>query len=155
MTQEKLKAYLKECDDAYYNQDNPIISDIEYDKLKSQLDEYDYVPGSALFNKVTHTVPVISLGKVQSKDQEALKQHLIRLGIEEHGVILEPKLDGLTIVIYPDGRCITRGNGEVGEDVTQNCIQIPGVKGIQTQYPIRVEFTFRLPFHHSYFEVIL
>lgn len=133
--------YLKLCDHHYYDLDDPIISDEEYDKLKSKVGEYDYVPGHALFSKVKHTTPVTSLEKVQASDSENLIKHYHRLNdnSEEAGVFLEWKYDGLTIVKYPDGRCVTRGDGETGEDVTANCLKIPGIKEMHSDYPIRME----------------
>lgn len=134
--------YLKQCDHHYYVLDDPLISDAEYDQLKSQIEEYDYVPGEALFSKVKHTTPVISLEKVQITDEKGLCKHFNRLNFREEniaGAFLQWKYDGLTIVKYPDGRCVTRGNGETGEDVTANCLKVPGVKEMKSQYPIRME----------------
>ncbi len=131
MSIEDIKQLIDNYDHAYYNDSEPIISDAEYDALKEQYlelteeDEYDYVPGEVSTNKVQHTSPILSLGKVKIGEQDKLKSELIRLGVNKpEGIFIEPKFDGLTIVRYPDGKCVSRGNGHVGEDVTLACSKI-------------------------------
>jgi DNA ligase (NAD+) len=115
---QNLKQQLDYHDDLYYNKDNPELSDAEYDALKSQYlsltnqQEYNYVPGEAQFKKYTHQFPVKSLGKINTIEQA--KTEIKRL----FPVVIEPKYDGLTLVLYPDGKIVTRGNGLIGEDVT-------------------------------------
>ena len=127
---EALEALLKYHDDKYYNQDNPDISDAEYDALKNQYvelyGEYNYVPGEAAKNsiKFTHTTNILSLDKVQITDDDKLKAEIERLW----PVIIQPKMDGLTLVTYPDGTHVTRGNGKIGEKITSNVDA--GVSGI-------------------------
>ena len=124
MTRAEHLAAIKAADAAYYGADAPIMTDSEYDRLRSDyIERYgsadlDYVPGeaAAAFAKFRHTVPVISLAKVKYDEERGrLESELTRLW----PVIHEPKLDGLTVVAYPrtDGSCtfVTRGNGRVGE----------------------------------------
>lgn len=127
---------------AYYVMDNPTISDAEYDDLFKKLQQLEQqypndiqvnsptqkVGGEALskFDSVTHTVPMLSLGNVFNQDElyafarrveERLPQHKIQYEVEL-------KLDGLAIsLLYEHGhlvRGVTRGDGETGEDITQN-----------------------------------
>ena len=119
-------ARIQAADRAYYDQDNPIMSDAEYDALRrSYIDKYgvedlDYVPGSVAdgFEKFQHPVAVTSLGKwTKGVDDEAdLKAKIDAIW----PAVVEPKYDGLTVVAYPnaDGSCkfVTRGlGGEIGE----------------------------------------
>ena len=97
-----LEGLLKYHDDLYYNQDEPELSDAEYDVLKkSYVDlygEYEYVPGEASKDsiKYNHPVPVTSLDKVQVTEEDKLKKELERLW----PVVIKPKMDGLTLVSY-------------------------------------------------------
>lgn len=125
---EALVALLKYHDDLYYNQDNPQLSDIEYDALKNQYvelyGEYNYVPGEASADsiKFEHPVRVTSLDKVQVTEIDKLTAHLKRLW----PVIIQPKMDGLTLVSYTD-KDVTRGNGSIGEVVTSKTTNIEGI----------------------------
>ena len=124
---------LNEASDAYYNKDTEIISNFEYDKLYDELvdleNKYDIhfdnsptknvgMEVATFLPKVKHEKQMLSLDK--TKDREALRDWLA----DKEGM-LSYKLDGLTIVLtYDDGKLIsgvTRGNGEIGEDITNNC----------------------------------
>jgi DNA ligase (NAD+) len=141
LTVDEMKAYLDRCDDAYYNNDSPIITDALYDSLKDTYltatgaDEYDHVPGEASgkFKKFTHWQPIRSLSKVNTED--ALRTELIRLA---PGVI-QPKFDGLTVVLYPTVDAVTRGSGTIGEVITENVKRIPGLTFVHSKYPVRME----------------
>lgn len=131
---------LNEANYQYYVLDDPKIPDFEYDRLLRELEnlERDHpelaqpdsptqrVGGQALskFEKVTHPVPLMSLQDVFSEDEleEFLKKTLEHLPDAEFSV--EPKIDGLSVALeYVDGRFVkgaTRGDGVVGEDVTEN-----------------------------------
>ena len=117
---------------AYYQEDIEIMSNYEYDRLYNELEELEKQTGTVLSNSPTirvgyellsglpkerHEKPMLSLDK--TKDGDALKAWI---GTQQG--ILSWKLDGLTIVLtYLDGRlekAVTRGNGEVGEVVTNN-----------------------------------
>jgi DNA ligase (NAD+) len=117
---------------AYYQENREIMSNYEYDKLYDELVELEKETGTVLSNSPTirvgyelltglpkerHEKPMLSLDK--TKDTEALREWL---GTQKG--VLSWKLDGLTIVLtYQDGKlekAVTRGNGEVGEVVTNN-----------------------------------
>lgn len=146
MDKQELEGLLKYHDDLYYNQDTPELSDAEYDILKNQYvelyGEYNYVPGEANKNskKFKHTTNVSSLDKVQITDEEVLKAHIKRLW----PVVIQPKMDGLTLVSYPYKSSLvhtTRGNGEIGEDITNNVAgKVDGIGlPIPGEYPVRSE----------------
>lgn len=137
----KLEELIRYHDNLYYNLDSPKITDAEYDALKRKYYELtgkkeidDAVPGepSELFQKYEHKYPVKSLAKINT--EEELRKELARLA---PGVI-QPKLDGLTLVIYPDGAIVTRGNGHIGEDVRHTANKIKNIK-IYPDAPVRIE----------------
>ena len=151
MNQNELKKLLDYYDDLYYNKDVSEITDKEYDQLKAQYlqligkDEYDYVPGTAQFNKFEHTTPILSLDKVQITDTEDLRNNIERLW----PVVIQPKMDGLTIVTYSGGMHVTRGNGQIGEIVSHTVQKVDGL-GPSMAFPIRSEVVML----HSTFEEI-
>ncbi len=131
----------------YYVLDDPEIGDDAYDALLDELraleGEYPQLqtPDSPTqrvggepvgrLEKVQHLEPMLSLGNVRSEEElrawvERMKAHLGREGIvrTRFEYVVEPKVDGLAVsLLYRDGtleRGATRGNGEVGEDVTHN-----------------------------------
>jgi DNA ligase (NAD+) len=131
----------------YYVLDDPEIGDAEYDRLLDELREIERrhpelasadsptqrVGGEPVgrLQKVRHLEPMLSLANVRSEQElrawvERMRNHLAREGIAEprFTFVVEPKIDGLAIsLIYRHGvleRGATRGNGEVGEDVTHN-----------------------------------
>ena len=135
-----LTRILNEANHKYYVLDNPEMPDYEYDHLLRQLEdlEREYpqfirpdsptlrVGGKALdkFNKVEHPVPLMSLQDLFSLEE--LEDFLSKI-LEAHPQIdftVEPKVDGLSVALeYEDGvfvRGATRGDGAVGEDVTEN-----------------------------------
>ncbi|HWX97943.1 MAG TPA: NAD-dependent DNA ligase LigA, partial [Solirubrobacteraceae bacterium] len=131
----------------YYVLDDPEIGDDAYDRLLDELRAIEAehpelatadsptqrVGGEPVgrLEKVAHLEPMLSLGNVRSAEElrawvERMRGHLAREGISEprFEFVVEPKIDGLAIsLVYRDGvleRGATRGNGEVGEDVTHN-----------------------------------
>ncbi|GHT01877.1 DNA ligase [Synergistales bacterium] len=122
----------------YYEDDSPAISDGEYDALLRELSELerDYpeyaradsptrrVGGAVLntFAKVRHERPMLSLDNVF--DEGELMAFVTRLSLEKPSFVCEMKIDGLAVsVVYEDGvfaRGATRGDGKVGEDVSEN-----------------------------------
>lgn len=123
---------LNEASKAYYDEDRELMSNLEYDRLYSQLEELEKTSGiifsdsptvnvgyeiSDELPKVVHETPMLSLDK--TKEPSAL-----RAFVGSHPSLLSWKLDGLTIVLtYENGtlaRAVTRGNGQVGELVTPN-----------------------------------
>ena len=128
----ELVKILSEASYAYYAKDEEIISNYEYDRLYDELEalekECDMVLAGSPTMKVgyeavdelpkeKHAAPMLSLGK--TKDREEMKSF-----IGEQKGLLSWKLDGLTVVLtYENGKlskAVTRGNGEVGEVVTNN-----------------------------------
>jgi DNA ligase (NAD+) len=156
---QELRAELEHHAYRYYVLDDPEIGDREYDRLLDELRDIEArhpelatadsptrrVGGEPVgrLEKVTHLEPMLSLGNVRSEQElrawvERMRTHLAREGISDPSFefVVEPKIDGLAIsLLYRDGvfvRGATRGNGEVGEDVTHNLRTI-------SQIPLRVE----------------
>ncbi|MHB8243556.1 MAG: NAD-dependent DNA ligase LigA [Solirubrobacteraceae bacterium] len=155
----ELRRQLEHHSHRYYVLDDPEIGDDQYDRLLDELRalERDHpdlqtpdsptrrVGGEPVgrLEKVKHLEPMLSLGNVRSEDElrawvERMRNHLAREGIAEPDFtyVVEPKIDGLAIsLLYRDGvleRGATRGNGEIGEDVTHNLRTIGAI-------PLRVE----------------
>ncbi|MGL4812709.1 MAG: NAD-dependent DNA ligase LigA [Beijerinckiaceae bacterium] len=141
-------------DRAYYQDDAPTVSDAAYDALRQRLTALEsafphlrkdssptHTVGSApaeKFAKVRHAVPMLSLGNAFSPEDVAEFERSIRrfLGLPADaalGFTAEPKIDGLSCALrYENGvlvRAATRGDGEVGEDVTANVRTINGRDG--------------------------
>ncbi|MCI7726107.1 MAG: NAD-dependent DNA ligase LigA [Clostridiales bacterium] len=137
---EELTRLLTQANYRYYVLDDPDMPDFEYDRLLRELEDLEKaypelaeadsptkrVGGEALsqFEKVVHPVPLMSLQDVFS--MEELDSFLNRV-LESEGSAqfsVEPKIDGLSVALeYVDGRFVrgaTRGDGNVGEDVTEN-----------------------------------
>src|SRR5438105_4323492 len=139
---EELRTRLREASHRYYVLDAPTLSDAEYDRLFRELEELEKAhpelatpdsptqrvgaAPSEKFAKVTHRRQMMSLANAMS-DEELVefdeRVHKL-LGDEPVRYVVEPKLDGLAVTLtYKDGRFVqgaTRGDGLVGEDVTQN-----------------------------------
>ena len=136
---EELTALLTEANYRYYVLDDPRMPDFEYDHLLRELEELEAahpeyanpdsptqrVGGEALskFQEVTHPVPLMSLQDVFS--MEELSDFLEKTReVGEVSFSVEPKIDGLSVALeYEHGRFVrgaTRGDGNVGEDVTEN-----------------------------------
>ena len=147
-----LTAYLNRLRDKYYNESESMVSDFEYDKLYDELEVLEKETGFIMANsptqsvgyevkseleKVNHTRPMLSAKK--TKDIEELKQFM-----GNHDCVVSWKEDGLTVVLrYKNGKfiqAISRGNGEIGEDIThtmKTCrsipLQIPYVADIEVR----------------------
>jgi DNA ligase (NAD+) len=149
----------------YYVLDDPEIGDDEYDKLLDELREIErahpelVTPDSptqrvggepvSKLTKVTHLQPMLSLANARSEGElrawvDRMRNHLAREGIEAptFEFVAEPKIDGLAIsLLYEGGKFVrgaTRGNGEVGEDVTHNLRTIGSIP-LGIDYDGRVE----------------
>lgn len=145
MNQQEFLNLLKKYEETYYSGES-LISDEEYDALKEryveEYGEYEYVPneGETGFKRVKHIHPLLSLDKVQLSDETELRKRLTKLW----PVVIQPKFDGLSIEIQPDMKFITRGNGEEGDDVTVQCMQIQDIDIIESAFnnntgPLRAE----------------
>ena len=128
----ELTGLLNRASEAYYNKDTEIMSNLEYDRLYDELAALEKKTGIVLAGSPTvhvgytaaeelpkerHDSPMLSLDK--TKDREALAQWL-----GGHEGLLSWKLDGLTVVLTYEGgtltKAVTRGNGEIGEVITDN-----------------------------------
>ena len=145
----ELNGILAKAADAYYNSGAEIMSDREYDALYDELTALEAETGVVLggsmtqrvgyevsseLKKVRHSSKMLSLDKTKSVDE-------LEAWLGENKGFLSWKLDGLTLVLtYEDGalvQAVTRGNGEVGEDITANARHIIGI-------PARIPFKGRL-----------
>lgn len=123
---------LNEAAKAYYAQDKEIMSNMEYDRLYEELEALEAETGMVLSNSPTvnvgyeaveelpkerHESPMLSLGKTKSREE-------LRGWLQGHEGLLSWKLDGLTVVLTYQGgtllKAVTRGNGEIGEVITNN-----------------------------------
>lgn len=140
MNEQELLDLLKKYEEAYYNEPDFLLQDAEYNalverylKLTKQT-SYDFVPGEIKNGKrIKHPVPVLSLDKVKTSDQDLLKKELQRLW----PVIIQWKLDGATLVFYQDF-ALSRGNGIYGEDKSA-CVPYIKNKGDMPSNPVRTE----------------
>ncbi len=137
---EALKAELKEANHNYYVLDNPTMQDYDYDHKLRRLEELEEahpalvtpdsptqrVGGKVLekFGQITHPVPLQSLQDVFSLEEVSAFHQRVTGAISSPTYVVEPKVDGLSVALeYVDGiflRGATRGDGAVGEDVTEN-----------------------------------
>jgi DNA ligase (NAD+) len=172
----ELRAALAHHAQRYYVEDDPEIGDDEYDALYGELVALEAAhpelvtsdsptqrvggaPVSRL-EKVVHRQPMLSLANVRSEAElrawvARMRGHLAREGIgdPEFRFVCEPKIDGLAVsLIYRDGifeRGATRGNGEIGEDVTHNLrtiAQLPRrIDGAPALLEVRGEIYISLP----------
>ena len=132
----------------YYRDDEPEISDAEFDELVRELsalaDQYPELergdtpltevgaPPSATFAPVRHIVPMLSLDNAFAPEElAAWYARIVRVVTDPVVFVGEPKLDGLAVsLLYEDGqlvRAATRGDGETGEDVTANIATIASI----------------------------
>lgn len=136
----------------YYDEDNPAISDFEYDVMMNELknlekefpnlidkDSLTQKVGGTVkegFEKVVHEVPLQSLQDIFSfgeleEFRERVKKAEEKYEIKDNKFIVETKIDGLSVSLeYKNGEFVrgaTRGNGEVGEDVTENLKTIKNI----------------------------
>ena len=148
----RMKELVKKLDRAaraYYQEDIELISNREYDQMYDELQALEKETGTVLANSPTakvgyeavdqlpkeeHESPMLSLDK--TKDREVLREF-----IGDHETLLSWKLDGLTVVLtYENGelaKAVTRGNGVVGEVVTNNARVFRNI-------PLKIPYTGRL-----------
>ena len=150
---------------AYYDDDKPKISDFEYDMLMVELRNLEkefpeFISKDSLtqkvgghvkegFKKVTHEVPLQSLQDVFSMEEvedfiNKTEQKAIENNIENRNYVVETKIDGLSAALeYKEGKFVrgaTRGNGLVGEDVTNN---LKTLKTIPMELSEKIDITVR------------
>lgn len=128
----ELSEQLRKASKAYYQEDQEIMSNLEYDRLYDELQQLEEETGIVLAGSPTVTVgyealetlpkerhesPMLSLGKTKEREE------LVSFA-GTHDVLISWKMDGLTVVLtYQQGKlvkAVTRGNGEIGEVITNN-----------------------------------
>lgn len=172
----KLTTEIKHHDALYYQQDKPIIADSEYDKLRSKLEDLEkqfpelQTPDSPTqtvgaaplekFAKVKHSVPMLSLSNAFSEEDvrewDARNKKFLGLSDTENiHYIYEPKIDGLSFSArYENGKFVlglTRGDGEVGENITDNLATILPTK-LHGDFPKILEVRGEVYMSHANFE---
>ena len=155
---EELTALLKDANYRYYVLDDPQMPDFEYDRLLRELEELENaypdlialdsptqrVGGQALsqFEKVEHPVPLMSLQDVFSPEELVDFLQKVKSVDPKAAFSVEPKIDGLSVALeYVDGvfvRGATRGDGLVGEDVTENLKTIRSIPMTLSGAPSRL-----------------
>ena len=176
----KLRNEIEYHNNLYYNEDKPLISDMEYDALMRELKQLEQkypellkneenressptekIGGTASekFSKVRHQVPMLSLSNTYNISEiedfdKRVKKIILSENIKNHSkeleYILELKLDGLSIsLIYENGelvQAVTRGDGQVGEDVTENIMEITTIpKKLKANISLEVRGEIILP----------
>lgn len=157
----QLRETLNKYREAYYTQDAPLVEDSEYDQQYNRLlaieqeypdlvtpDSPSQLVGDSVdpeFNKVTHDIPMLSMGDVFSEDELAEWSKRIEKNIgQEADYNVELKIDGLAIsLVYENGVLVqgsTRGNGTIGENVTEN---LKTVESIPKKLPRPLSFEVR------------
>ena len=140
---EQLRDEINHHNYRYYVLDDPVISDVEYDRLLTELRQLEIehpelvtpdsptqragAPPLEKFVKIRHPAPILSLASaVDAAGVRAWFERIRRLDerVERASFVIEPKIDGLTVVLhYRQGRFeqgATRGDGETGEEITAN-----------------------------------
>ena len=159
---------IQKLNKAYYHKDKPLVSDAEYDKIKKDILDFEkknpdivdinspsekvgFAP-SEKFSKVKHLVPMLSLDNAFTKDdvEDFLKKIRNYLNFEKDTPIeltAEPKIDGISAsLIYKNNKIIrglSRGDGEYGEDITENLLTIKDIPQVLYGENIDKEFEIR------------
>ncbi len=159
---ESLREEIRRHDQLYYVQDNPEISDREYDRLYTRLKELETAhpdlisPDSptqrvsglpiSVFGQIRHIVPMLSLDNTYSREEVMAWEERTQKILKNQTVtyVLNPKIDGLSLsLLYEKGkleRAATRGDGETGEDVTLNARTIRAIPlKLNAPFPERLE----------------
>jgi len=149
----------------YHVLDSPLISDYEYDRVLQELRELEVshpemitpdsptqrVGGepSERFERVEHPAPILSLGNAfNADDVRAWVQRISKLDsrVEQADFVVEPKLDGLTVVLHYEAGVFrmgaTRGDGEFGEDITHN---LRTIRSLPLRIPVEMDQDIHVP----------
>lgn len=168
----RLRQEIQYHNQKYYEQDAPEIEDYEYDRLYRRLEdlEEEYpelitpdsptqkvgARGMNQFAPVVHTVPLESLQDAFSEEEMADFDRRVRAVVPDPVYIVEPKFDGLSVALeYRNGvyeRGSTRGDGLVGEDVTENIRTIRSIPKRLKNAPEFLEVRGEVYMAHSVFE---
>ena len=153
---EELKAQVNLHNYRYHVLDAPIISDLEYDRLLNEIktieaDHPQWITSDSptqragarpadRFEKIRHPASILSLANAFGRDDaRAWLERIIKIDdrVEKARFVVEPKIDGLSVVLhYRDGMFVqgaTRGDGEVGEDITSN---LRTIRAIPLKIPV-------------------
>jgi len=159
---------IQKLNKAYYHNDKPLVSDAEYDKIKKDILDFEkknpkivdinspsekvgFAP-SEKFSKVKHLVPMLSLDNAFTKDdvEDFLKKIRNYLNFPKDTPIeltAEPKIDGISAsLIYKNNKIIrglSRGDGEYGEDITENLLTIKDIPQVLHGENVDKEFEIR------------
>jgi len=159
-----LKKLLDQYDRAYYENDAPLVSDAEYDALKSKAEKLEHEIGGDLFGvfssvgaapkkgftKVPHKIPMLSEEKVYTEQDLLDFAERIRRDVapSPFEIVAEPKIDGLSFsAVYDKGELVvasTRGDSLVGEDITKNILTIQ-------EFPHKIAHTGKIEFRGEVF----
>ena len=159
---------IEKLNKAYYHNDKPLVSDAEYDRIKKDILDFEkknpkiiskdsptkkvgFAP-SEKFSKVKHLIPMLSLDNAFTKNdvEDFLKKIRNYLNFEKDAPVeltAEPKIDGISAsLIYKNNKIIrglSRGDGEYGEDITENLLTIKDIPKILDGENIDKEFEIR------------
>ncbi|MBC7877266.1 MAG: NAD-dependent DNA ligase LigA [Anaerolineales bacterium] len=156
---QELKSQINFHNHRYHVLDAPIISDLEYDRLLNELKKIEAEHASWItsdsptqragarpadrFDKIRHPAPILSLANAfGADDARAWLERVKRIDdrVEKAKFVVEPKIDGLSVVLhYRDGMFVqgaTRGDGEIGEDITSN---LRTIRAIPLKIPVNGE----------------
>lgn len=161
MIKERIDELIKLIDKAnyeYYTLDNPSITDQEYDRYMQELQRLEEkhpelkrddsptsrVGGQVIdeFKKVTHEIPMLSLGNVFNESEIMSFDERVRKIVSNPKYVAELKIDGLSVsLLYRNGKLVraaTRGDGVTGEDITHNARTIKSIP-LTINKPIDIE----------------
>ena len=175
----RLSEQIRRADKAYFGEDDPVISDAEYDALKRRLTSVEArfpqlqsqdsptqqvgIPPAEGFAKATHAQPMLSLDNAFDADDlkeftERVRRFLGLTVSDPLSFTSEPKIDGLSVSLtYRDGalqRAVTRGDGSVGEVVTANIETIADVPPRITNAPEFMEVRGEVYMTHDAFSAL-
>lgn len=157
---DELIKILNKANYEYHTLDNPTITDQEYDSLMDELIKLETnnptlvrpdsptvrIGGEVIgdFKKVTHQIPMMSLGDIFNKEEVIAFDERIRKVVSNPEYVLELKIDGLSVsLLYENGKLVrgaTRGDGTVGEDITHN---VKTIKNVPLSLPSNIDIEVR------------
>lgn len=156
----ELEKQLREASEAYYAGEPSPLSDVEFDKFRDILEEIDPknsflaeigAPSNSALQKVTHSIPMGSLKKINTLAEFTTWRNTVSKTVKSLECAVQLKLDGLSIeMIYENGKfaqAITRGDGEIGDDVThtiKNAQGFPRIISEKSQVSIRCEVMLKI-----------
>ncbi len=173
----RLSALMGAAEVAYYQADAPVMDDAAYDALKARNLEIEAQFAALIrpdspskrvgaapatgFGKIRHAVPMLSLGNAFSDEDVVEFDARVRKFLSHQGAVsytAEPKIDGLSLSIrYENGTltyAATRGDGEVGEDVTANAKYVAGIPHHIDNAPEILEVRGEVYMEHAAFEAL-